>query len=55
MVAPHNLTFDKKTIGVYETNKTKVIGDCDKIIKKYNDMIEHKLKGIKSENRDKSE
>ena len=55
LVAPHNLTFDKKSIKVYETNKTKVIGDCDKIIKKYDDMIEHKLKGMSSENNDKSE
>ena len=46
LVAPHNMTFDKKTIGVYGNNKAKVIDDCDKIIKKYDEKWSKKMKGM---------
>ena len=36
-------------------NKEKVIADCEKIINKYDEMIEHKLKGMAAENREKNQ
>ena len=46
LVAPHNLTYDKRTIAVYDKNKDKVIGECSKIIKKYDDEWLKKMKGM---------
>lgn len=43
LVAPHNLTYDKKTKKVYGRSKDRVIGDCDRIIKKYDDKWTKKM------------
>ena len=46
LVAPHNLTFDRKTIAVYDSNKNKVLDECGKIIKKYDDEWVKKMRGM---------
>ena len=49
LVAPHNLTFDKKAIIASETSHNKVIEDLEKILSKHKAAESKRLEGLSAD------
>ena len=37
LVAPHNMTYDTRSIRVFDDSKAKVISDCEKILTRFDE------------------
>ena len=49
LVAPHNISFDKHSKKVCESNHSKVVEGLESILKKHKLLEEQKMKGLSEE------